>query len=160
MIAPVWSPDGRKLLYQIRNVNSYIIDADRPGAEQTAQSLVGDPPPGFIPWDWSPDGTLLVGWQPLNEQRAMVVYSFAQQRYEHFSTRLGAYPIWLNDNRRVLFREGGNLYVLDRLNGKWREVLTLKPPNQIGNYALSRDNRRLYYTSGSNEADIWLLDLK
>ena len=160
VIAPVWSPDGRKLLYQIRNVNSYIIDADRPGAEQTAQSLVGDPPPGFIPWDWSPDGTLLVGWQPLNEQRAMVVYSFAQQRYEHFSTRLGAYPIWLNDNRRVLFREGGNLYVLDRLNGKWREVLTLKPPNQIGNYALSRDNRRLYYTSGSNEADIWLLDLK
>jgi hypothetical protein len=59
----------------------------------------------------------------------------------------------------VLFREGGNLFLLDRMNGRWREVLTLKPPSQIGNYALSRDNRRLYYTSGSNEADVWLLSI-
>jgi serine/threonine protein kinase/dipeptidyl aminopeptidase/acylaminoacyl peptidase len=160
VIAPVWSPDGSKLLYQIRNVNSYIIDADRPGADQTPQSLAGQPPPGFIPWDWSPDGMLLVGWQPLNEQRAIVVYSFALQKYERFITGFGAYPIWLNDNQRVLFREGGSLFVLDRLSGRWRDILTLKPPSQIGNYALSRDNRRLYYTSGSSEADIWLVNLK
>ncbi|HEV8369262.1 MAG TPA: hypothetical protein VGQ39_15010, partial [Pyrinomonadaceae bacterium] len=160
VIAPVWSPDGSKLLYQIRNVNSYIIDANRPGTEQIPQSLPGQPPPGFIPWDWSSDGKLLVGWQPLSEERSMVVYSFAQQRYERFVTGFGSYPIWLNDNRRVLFREEGRLFVLDRLNGKWREVLALKPPSQIGNYALSRDNRRLYYTSGSNEADIWLLNVE
>jgi Tol biopolymer transport system component len=157
VIAPVWSPDSSKLLYQIRNVNSYVIDANRPGIEQTPQSLPGQPPPGFIPWDWSPDGTLLVGWQPLDEQRAMVVYTFAEPRYERFVTGFGSYPIWLNDNRRVLFREGGKLYLLDHLSGKWREILALKPPSQIGNYALSRDNKRLYYTSGSNEADIWLL---
>ena len=35
-------------------------------------------------------------------------------------------------------------------------MLRYKPPSQIGSYALSRDNRRLYYTSASNEADIWL----
>ncbi|HJY26668.1 MAG TPA: hypothetical protein VJ306_01445 [Pyrinomonadaceae bacterium] len=29
--------------------------------EQAPQSLPGRPPPGFISWDWSPDGTLLVG---------------------------------------------------------------------------------------------------
>jgi serine/threonine protein kinase/Tol biopolymer transport system component len=160
VIAPVWSPDSRKLLYQIRNVNSYIVDANRPGAEQIAEGLPGEPPPGFIPWDWSPDGTLLVGWLPLNEQRAIVIYSFPQQRYERFTTSLGSYPIWLNDNRRILFREGGSLYLFDRMNGKWREILRLKPPSQIGNYALSRDNRRLYYTSGSNEADIWLLNIE
>jgi Tol biopolymer transport system component len=73
VIAPVWSPDGHRLLYQIRNVNSYVIDADRRGQEQTAESLPGEPPPGFIPWDWSPDGTLLVGWLPLNEERAIVI---------------------------------------------------------------------------------------
>jgi eukaryotic-like serine/threonine-protein kinase len=160
VIAPVWSPDGSKLLYQIRNVNSYIIDANRPGAEQTPQSLAGQPPIGFIPWDWSADGKLLVGWQPLNEQRAIVVYAFDEQRYERFITGFGAYPIWMNDNRHVLFREGGRLLLLDRLHGKWREILTLKPPSQIGNYALSRDNRRLYYTVGSNEADIWLLGVE
>jgi len=160
VIAPVWSPDSSKLLYQIRNVNSYFIDANLPGAEQTPQSLPGQPPPGFIPWDWSPDGTLLVGWQPLLEQRAMVVYAFAEQRYERFVTGFGSYPIWLNDNRRVLFREGEKLYLLDRLSGKWREIFALKPPSQIGSYALSRDNKRLYYTSGSNEADIWLLKIE
>lgn len=157
VIAPVWSPDGSKLLYQIRNVNSYVIDANRPGAEQASQSLLGQPPPGFIPWDWSPDGSLLVGWQPLNEERSMVVYTFAEHRYERFVTGFGSYPIWLNDNRRVLFREGEKLFLLDRRTGEWREVLSLKSPSQIGSYALSRDNKRLYYTSGSSEADIWLL---
>ena len=159
VIAPVWSPDGSKLLYQIRNVNSYVIDANRPGAEQAPQSLWGQPPPGFIPWDWSPDGSLLVGWQPLNEQRSMVVYTFAEHRYQRFVTGFGSYPIWLNDNRRVLFREGEKLFLLDRLTGEWREVLSLKSPSQIGSYALSRDNKRLYYTSGSSEADIWLLKI-
>src|SRR6185503_199497 len=160
VIAPVWSPDGSKLLYQIRNMNSYIIDADRPGTEQTPQALPGQPPPGFIPWDWSPDGNWLVGWQPLNEQRSIVVYSFADHRYETIVTRLGSYPIWLNDNRRVLFREGGSLYLLDRVSGKWGEIYSVKAPTAMGFYAFSRDNRRLYYSSGSSEADIWLLNVE
>ncbi|HJZ81512.1 MAG TPA: protein kinase, partial [Pyrinomonadaceae bacterium] len=160
VIAPVWSPDSRKLLYEVRNVNSYIIDATRPGSEQTPQSLGGEQPAGFIPWDWSPDGSLLVGWLPLTAERAIVVYDFAQQRYERFKTGFGQFPIWLNDNRRVLFHQGGSLFTLDRRTGKWEEILTLKPPAQIGHYAFSRDNRRLYYTNWSNEADLWLLSIE
>ena len=160
VIAPVWSPDGTKLLYQIRNVNSYIIDTNRPGTEQTPQPLRGQAPAGFIPWDWSRDNTRLVGWQPLSDERSIVIYSFEEEHYQRFVLGFGAYPIWLNDDRRVLFREGGNLYVLDRVTGKWQEILSLKAPTLIGNYALSRDNRRLYYTSSSAEADIWLLNVE
>jgi Tol biopolymer transport system component len=160
VIAPVWSPDGRKLLYQIRNVNSYVIDANRPGAEQTPQSLPGQPPPGFIPRDWSPDGSLLVGWLPLNDGRSMVIYDFNKQRYERFTTGFGSFPSWLNDNRNVVFHEGGSVYLLDRLSGKHRQILTLKRPTLIGGCAFSRDNRRLYYASSSNEADIWLLSIE
>lgn len=159
VIAPVWSPDSSKLLYQIRNVNSYVIDANKAGSEQPPNRLPGEAPPGFIPWDWSPNSKLLVGWQPLTDGRAIVVYSFDEQRYQRFVTEVGSYPIWLNDNQRVLFREGGSLFVLDWLTGKWSEVFTLKAPSQIGRYAFSSDNTRLYYTSGSNEADIWLLKL-
>ncbi|MCM3905657.1 MAG: protein kinase [Pyrinomonadaceae bacterium] len=161
VIAPVWSPDSRKLLYQIRNVNSFVIDATRPGTEQRAQVLAGQPPPGFLPWDWSPDGTHLVGWQPLlqGQQRGVVVYSFAKERYERL-TDLGLFPIWLNDSRRVLFREGVNIYLLDRLNGKSKKIYSIKGPAQIGHHALSRDNRRLYFTSVSSEADIWMLTQK
>jgi hypothetical protein len=82
VIAPVWSPDGRKLLYQIRNVNSFVIDATRPGTEQEPQMLTGQPPDGFIPWEWSPDGNYLLGWQPprpLHRERGIVVYSFCHQ---------------------------------------------------------------------------------
>jgi serine/threonine protein kinase len=157
VIAPVWSPDGNKLLYQIRNVNSYVIDANRSGTEQTPQPLTGEAPPGFIPWDWSADGTALVGWQPFNEDRSIVVYSFTEHRYQRFVMGIGSYPIWMSDTRRILFRESGSLYLLDRVTGTRREIMTLKSPAQIGNYAFSKDNRRLYYTSGSTEADIWLL---
>jgi eukaryotic-like serine/threonine-protein kinase len=161
VIAPVWSPDSRQLLYQIRNVNSFVIDATRPGTEQKPKVLAGQPPPGFLPYDWSPDGTHLAGWQPpmLKQPRGIVIYSFAKERYERL-TDIGLFPIWLNDNRRVLFEEGINFYLLDRSNGKTEKIYSLKGPDQIGHHALSRDNRRLYFTSVSSEADIWMLTLK
>ncbi|MBI3424940.1 MAG: PD40 domain-containing protein [Acidobacteria bacterium] len=162
VIAPVWSPDSRKLLYQIRNVNSYVIDADRPGAAQTPQVLPGQPVPGFLPWEWSPNGQSLAGWQPpLPEQqrRGIVVYSVAQQRYERL-TDLGSYPVWLNDSRRLLFKEGNALYLFDRTGQKPQQIHALKQPNQIGTQAISRNNRQIYFTEVSSDADIWLLKLK
>ena len=162
VIAPVWSPDGSKLLYQIRNVNSFIIDANRPGTEQEQQMLPGRPPDGFIPWDWSPDGNYLLGWQPPRPQqheRGIVVYSFITKRYDQFAN-VGSYPVWLNDSRRILIREGDTFYLVDRLEGKPRKIYSLAQGNQIGAHALSRDNRRLYFTSVSSEADIWLLKVK
>ena len=162
VIDPVWSPDSKRLLYQIRNINSFIIYADHPGATQTPQALPGKAPPGFLVWDWSPTGEYLAGWQPAMaapQERGIVVYSFAQQRYERVAYT-GAFPIWLNDNRRLVFREGGALYLVDRRGGKPKEIHSLKQPNQIGGHALSRDNRRLYFTDVSSEADIWLLNLQ
>jgi len=162
VIAPVWSPDGSKLLYQIRNVNSFIIDANRPGSEQEPQMLPGELPDGFIPWDWSPDGNYLLGWQPPRPQRrerGIVVYSFITKHYDQFAN-LGSYPAWLNDSRRILIREGDTFYLVDRLKGEPRKIYSLAQGNQIGSHVLSRDNRRLYFTSVSSEADIWLLRVK
>ena len=92
------------------------------------------------------------------QRRGIVVYSRAQQHYERL-TDLGLFPIWLNDNRRLLFREGSDIFLLDRMGGKPRKIYSLKPPNQIGSHALARDNRRLYFTEISSDADIWLLKL-
>jgi len=158
VIDPVWSPDSRRLLYQVRNVNSYLIDADRPGTDQKPEALTGAPPPGFIGWDWSPDGACLVGWLH-NQGWGIVVYSFATQRYEHVS-ETGAFPVWLNDSQRVIFREGGDLYLLDRRGGTPQKIYSLKGQKEIGTHLISRDNRQLYFTDVSNEADIWLLSLK
>ena len=64
------------------------------------------------------------------------------------------------DGKRLIFREGGDLYLLDRRGGEAQKIYSLKQPNQVGSHALSRDNRRLYFTDTSSEADIWLLNLK
>src|SRR6185436_4515729 len=124
----------------IRNVNSYLIDADRPGSEQKPQPLPGDAPPGFIAWDWSADGAYLAGWQH-QAGWGILVYSVATQRYERLN-KIGHFPVWLNDGKRLIFREGGDLYLLDRQAGTAEQIYSLKPPNQIGTHVLSRDNRR------------------
>ena len=74
-------------------------------------------------------------------------------------TDIGAYPVWLNDSRRLLFRQGGNLYLLEHTSGNPQILYALKAPNQIGSHAISRDNRRIYFSEISSEADIWLLKL-
>ncbi len=161
VIAPVWAPDGKRLLYQIRNVNSFIVDATRPGNEQTAERLQGEAPEGFLPWEWSPDGTQLIGWQPplQSQNRGVVVYSFASHKYRRL-TNIGSNPAWLSDSRRALLREGPDLYLLDTVDGKFEKIFSIPRPNLIGTHLLSRDNRRIFFTNVSSEADIWILAMK
>jgi serine/threonine protein kinase len=162
VIAPVWSPDGSQLLYQIRNVNSFIVDASRPGTEQTPQRLPGQAPEGFLPWEWSSDAKYLIGWQPPmphRQQRGIVVYSFAQQSYKKL-TNTGMFPVWLKDNRRVLFREGVDFFLLDTETAVVKKIYSIQQPNLIGSHALSRDNKKIYFTNVSSDADIWTLPLK
>jgi eukaryotic-like serine/threonine-protein kinase len=159
VIDPVWSPDSKRLLYQIRNVNSFIINADQPSTLESTQQLEGQAPPGFLVWNWSANAAFLAGWLPGlgKPNQGIVVYSFERQTYERL-TDFGEFPIWLNDNRRLLFIWGKELYSLDRLSGTTGPILSISP-GDFGLFALSRDNRRLYFTRKSNEADIWLLKL-
>ncbi|MEK7830218.1 MAG: hypothetical protein AAB401_03985, partial [Acidobacteriota bacterium] len=162
VIAPVWSPDGKRLAYQIRNTNAFVIDATRPGAEQVSQALGGEQPEGFLPWEWSPDGTMLAGWQPprlKQQERGIAVYSFAQQRYKQLNNT-GSFPTWLNDNRRLIFRENSDLFLLDWQSGQTQKIYSSNMPIQLSHHQISRDNRRLYFTTISAEADIWLLTQK
>jgi hypothetical protein len=88
----------------------------------------------------------------------MLVYSFATGSYERLTDR-GTNPIWLNDNRRLLYLDMGNLYALDSLTKISRELYSVEP-NNFARFALSRDNRRIYYSLFSTEANLWLLSLK
>ncbi len=160
VIAPVWSPDSRRLLYQIRGLNAFLIDAHRPSAEQTPQPLPGALPPDLLFRDWSPDGAWLAGSRAAVAQqtRGVVIYSFAQQRYEQL-TKTGDNPLWLNDNRRLLFRFNSGLYLTDRNGAPPRLLHAVNPPNQLTHHAISRDNRRIYFSEINSDADIWLLKL-
>jgi TolB protein len=154
---PVWSPDGRRLLYQVGDINSYIVEPGQAG--RPPQPLTGRQMPGFLPWSWSPDGKLLAGWQfkADHPRGGVVTYSFVNSRYERL-TEWGTNPVWMNDNRRLLFINMGKLFVIDRLTGETRELYSVEP-NSFARIALSQDNRRLYYSLFSAEANLWLLSL-
>lgn len=153
---PVWSPDAKRLLFQAGST-SFIVEPGKAGAAPLP--LPGEQMRGFLPWSWSADGKLLAGWQvrPELPDVNLVIYSFETARYERLADR-GRNPIWLNDSKRLIFSDLHILYLLDVASGLRKEIHNVDP-NIFGTWALSRDNRRLYYSLISSEADIHLVSL-
>ena len=115
---------------------------------------------GWIPWSWSPDGRKLAGTQLRGgPPGGILVYSLESQHYEEL-TDFGVRPVWLSDSRRLLFQHQGKLYLIDSRSKKVRELLSAAP-NEFGHGAtLSGDDRQLYYSLVTTEADIWLMTLE
>jgi len=93
------------------------------------------------------------------QRRGLFVYSFAKQTYRQL-TEFGSFPVWLNDSRHVLTREGSNLFLVDTVDATAQKLYSVSLPNTIGSHSISKDNRKIYYTNVSSEADIWVLPLK
>ncbi len=160
-IHPIWSPDGTRLAYHIQDGNSFIIEVGKPWQEQSPQALpsLSNPNRWFTAWSWSPDGRKLAG-RPRSAEgytSGIALYSLESQQYEKL-TDFGRFPIWLNDNRRLLFRHRDKLFLVNSQTKKVREVLSVDP-HRILDFALSRDDRLIYFSLVSTEADIWLLTL-
>ena len=69
------------------------------------------------------------------------------------------HPVWLNDDRRLLFRFDGGLYFVDSETKKVHTVLSFTP-HEIRSFCLAKDNRANYDTLKQTEADVWLLNLE
>ncbi|HMV49604.1 MAG TPA: hypothetical protein PKD31_17725, partial [Blastocatellia bacterium] len=156
---PFWSPDGAQLAYTTRRGLPFVLDIARPWWEQSPQPIIS---PGaeetFLAAAWSPDGKLLAGpWQPRGLRSRLGAYSFEARQFTPLTTGRGLFPVWLNDNRRILYVDAGRLLISDPVTGQEREVLSLLP-HRITSVAITRDNRSLYISVEENEADIWLLD--
>lgn len=87
------------------------------------------------------------------------VYDLESKTYD-WLTDFGDWPIWLNDNRRLLFVSQGNLFLFDTQTRKYKQVLVVTDQDvDIGSPAISHDNRTIYFTHVTAEADIWLMKL-
>jgi Tol biopolymer transport system component len=87
------------------------------------------------------------------------IYDLETKTYD-WLTDFGDWPIWLKDDRQLLFVSQGTIYVYDTQSRKYRQVYVVTDQDvDIGSPALSRDNRTLYFTDVTAEADLWLLDL-
>ena len=152
---PVWSPDGSQLACVDGSDTVLVLDPRKPPREQSPETLPGFQRGGdsFWPCSWSPDGRWLAGYL-LNPGAGIWIYSIDSRELLTL-TDFGSYPVWLSDSRRLLFEEAGELYIVDRMSKEPRVLFShsqgwLHP-------TLSKDNRTIYLTLSSLEADIWLL---
>ena len=153
---PVWSPDGTRLAYHNDGGATSIIEVGKSWHEQSPEVLpaISDSSDWF-PWSWSPDGRKLAGW---GVRVGISVYSLESRQYESL-TDFGWGATWLSDSRRILFQARGKLYLVDSQSKKVREVLSVAP-HGIGMVTVSRDDRLIYFSLGTTEADIWLMTLE
>lgn len=115
----------------------------------------------FEGWAWSRDGKKLAGIKhlPNGLHSGIGVFDPALRSYEWF-TDFGDWPVWLNDNRRMLFVSQGKIFLIDTVTGKFESVFTVTDQDvDIGSPSLSPDNKTLYFTFVAAEADIWLMTL-
>jgi len=164
VIRPIWSPDGSRLAYSNTVGNPAIIEVGKSWQEQTPVMLPPMAGPGsrLGVYSWSPDGQKLAlllgpGINP-NSSRGIVVYSFDTHQYDQV-TDFGDWPAWLNDSRRLLFQLNSEIYLVDTQSKKTEKLLSVAP-NLVGNgFALPRNNRLIYFSIVSAEADIWMMTL-
>jgi Tol biopolymer transport system component/tRNA A-37 threonylcarbamoyl transferase component Bud32 len=167
--SPVWSPDGARLAYYVRyqearevHGDSFIMDVRRPWKDQPHEPLprLRNPDAAVQACCWSPDGGKLAG----TAQRGAIVSGIAvcsldSQQCDRLLD-YGSYPVWLRDNRRLLFAHQDKIFLLDSSTKKVQEVLSVAPHTISAHFRLSHDDRVIYFSLGVTEADVWLATLQ
>jgi Tol biopolymer transport system component len=161
-----WSADGNMIAYSIHVPKNECVIV-HPGKSWNEQQPVylnplSDPTLSFEGWSWSSDGKKLAGVRhpPNGVHSGIGIYDLESKTYD-WLTDFGDWPIWFNDNRRLLFVSQGKLLLFDTATRKLHPVLTVTDQDvDIGGPALSRDNRMIYFTYVAAEADVWLMTLE
>ena len=133
----------------------------------TATELPGTTVDGkfFSPSDWSPDGRQLAGSLNAASGRPAGVgtYDLAAKTATIVSDDETYAAKWLSDNRRLVYftRNGRELVVLDTVSRKRSIVdVRLPGPSTSDMFAISPDNRTIYYGAVRAQADIWIVERK
>ena len=140
----------------------YTFDPGIPWGEQQPQALpLFAEGGGLDPLEWSPDGRRLAGVlrSSAGQYLGLGIFSFESQSYETFEWDGYAGSTWMHNSRRLVLAVEEKLFVFDTRSKESRELLAT-PEGPITWVSLSPDDRTIYFSLETQEADIWLLDLK
>ncbi len=155
----MWSPDGKEILCNLQFGAPIILEVSKSWDEQTPKtlSLGSDPNQWFLAYSWSRDGQKLAGILrgPQSLTADLISYSLGPATFEKLND-FGTRPNWLNDSRRLIFARDDKIYLLDSQTKKTRLIFSVAP-NGLQALGISRDNRTIYYSLTTTEADVWLM---
>jgi hypothetical protein len=161
---------------------SFIFDLGKPFAQQQVQLIAPSPKPDmrFVPVQWTHDATELIGYVAGTSTEAGQIAAYAplSRRYREIWSPPGqALP--LRDGRRLLLADDlGRLWLVDPVRRTSRPLLVSdldeagaaggprsgprpgRPARIYSSFALSADERWIYYTHLQAETDVWLAELK
>jgi Tol biopolymer transport system component len=160
-----WSPDGSRIatFRSMPKANGFwIFDPNRPWKAQKPElvtPVLGDPEERFFVNSWSRDGTRIVG-EVQGPVGGLLLYTLATRAFERL-TDFGEWPVFLPDDRHVLFVVGGKaFYVMDTKTKEPPKQVFSVTPDVIGPPRLTKDGTAMYYSQRHTEADIWLVTLQ
>lgn len=155
---PVWSPDGKAITATSLEGLTLTVDLTVPLERRVPQALPPLPMPGmtFVAWLWSPDGTQLVGWKLLADGQSggIAIYDTKTRAYREIASA-GIYPTWVRQGKALLIAVREQLRLVDLSSLAVTPVPT--PARFASDFALTNDERWLYYAEDQREGNVWLI---
>ncbi len=162
-VYPLVSPKGDVLMFTSSTRGIFSMPLGGPAGTSPTELRGAEADGGYFQaTGWSPDGRRLAGLLLSDSGRpfAVAVYDLAAHTTTAVSTDESYAAKWLADGRRVVyFTNGGwTLVVLDTVT-RARTVVDVRLPGPSTNdmFAISPDNRTIYYGASRAEADIWIV---
>lgn len=156
---PAWSPDGTRLAFSHHHPNATFI-WELKTSKALALPTLPDATQTFEAWSWSPNGKELAGIRHLDngDHVGIIVYSFETGKFDSL-TDFGEWPIWLKDNRTILFLSKEKIYSIDRQSKEYREITFTTHQKIAGSFTISPEENAFYLPIDTTQADIWLIQL-
>jgi Tol biopolymer transport system component len=96
----------------------------------------------------------------LNRDDGVAIYSPDSQTFRRL-TESGSDPAWLSDSRRLLFLNKGTICLLDSASGRSKGLVSAMPEEIARRgFAVSPDDRRIYFSVSTTEADVWMAEFE